>query len=311
MPTKKRASRERRYRVVSDPYLFEPHPGLNDGDKLNIREDLGDLNDLKGSIEKKGVRNPLWVEMIPQKIRQKDGPRYWIIAGERRWSCCVALFEEGHEVEIPFIVQDPTNATEAFELMVIENLHRRDLNPMEKARIVSDLEKTGKTVAEIAELVGKTVQWVYGIKRLTNAGPELQSAVAEGKLSQDAAIQIDRDFDRSEQADIVNEVLRGGNKRSAKARIQQLSGKTTKRPGLNQMREVLQALESLDEAEGTVAREEARDAMIAMLNWLLGNKSERVVRSAIRDLFDGQVKTSKLLTAPPHRGRPSRPSKPA
>ncbi len=85
------------------------------------RRSVGDLAELRMSIESKGVLEPLLVQPQP------DG-RFRIIAGERRFRAAL----EAGLTEVPCIELDvPDN--EVMEIALIENLHRRDLHPFEEA----------------------------------------------------------------------------------------------------------------------------------------------------------------------------------
>jgi ParB family chromosome partitioning protein len=109
------------------------------------RRSVGDLSELKASIESKGVLEPILVRPL------EDG-RFRIIAGERRFRAAM----EAGLAEVPCIELDvPDN--EMMEIALIENLHRRDLHPFEEAMGYSSLaDRHGYTQAQIAETVGKS-----------------------------------------------------------------------------------------------------------------------------------------------------------
>ena len=109
------------------------------------RRSVGDLEELRMSIESKGVLEPILVRPLPEG-------RFRIIAGERRFR---AALEAGLG-EIPCIELDvPDN--EVMEIALIENLHRRDLHPFEEAMGYSSLsDRHGYTQQQIAETVGKS-----------------------------------------------------------------------------------------------------------------------------------------------------------
>ena len=109
------------------------------------RSMLGDLGDLKASIEARGVLEPILV-------RPRDDGRFTIISGERRFR---AALEAGLS-EIPCIVFDVTDA-EVLEIALIENLQRKDLSPLEEADGYLTLqEKHGYTHEQIARAVWKS-----------------------------------------------------------------------------------------------------------------------------------------------------------
>ncbi|HYK42977.1 MAG TPA: ParB/RepB/Spo0J family partition protein [Thermoanaerobaculia bacterium] len=109
------------------------------------RTNVGDLTELRRSIESKGVLEPLLVKPIA------DG-RFRIIAGERRFRAAM----EAGLTEVPCIELDvPEN--EVVEIALIENLHRRDLHAFEEAEGYSSLAaRHGYTQQQIADAVGKS-----------------------------------------------------------------------------------------------------------------------------------------------------------
>lgn len=109
------------------------------------RSILGDLSDLKASIEAKGVLEPILV-------RPREDGRYTIISGERRFR---AAMEAGLS-DIPCIVLDVSDA-EVLEIALIENLQRKDLSPLEEADGYLTLqERHSYTHEQIARAVGKS-----------------------------------------------------------------------------------------------------------------------------------------------------------
>jgi ParB family chromosome partitioning protein len=109
------------------------------------RTNVGDLTELRLSIESKGVLEPLLV-------RPLSNGRFRIIAGERRFRAAM----EAGLTEVPCIELDvPDN--EAVEIALIENLHRRDLHAFEEAEGYASLvTRHGYTQQRIADSVGKS-----------------------------------------------------------------------------------------------------------------------------------------------------------
>ena len=109
------------------------------------RSILGDLEDLKASIEAKGVLEPILV-------RPRDGGRFTIISGERRFRAAM----EAGLTDVPCIVLEVSDA-EVVEIALIENLQRKDLSPLEEADgYVTLQDKHGYTHEQIARAVGKS-----------------------------------------------------------------------------------------------------------------------------------------------------------
>lgn len=113
-------------------------------DQPRRRFDQEDLDDLTASVKEKGIIQPLIV-------RRRDGDKYEIVAGERRWRASQAA--KLHEV--PVIVRDYSDL-EVLEVAIIENIQRSDLNAVEEAAGYKQLmEKFGHTQEKLAEALEK------------------------------------------------------------------------------------------------------------------------------------------------------------
>jgi ParB family chromosome partitioning protein len=142
----------------------------------NPRRSFADaeLGELADSIKQRGVIQPIVVR--PVKGAQD---RYEIIAGERRWRA--SQLAGLHEVPIvPVEVSD----SDALEMMIIENVQREDLNPMEEAQGYHALaDEFKRSQEEIAKDVGKSRSHVANMMRLTKLPAEVQALIASGELS--------------------------------------------------------------------------------------------------------------------------------
>jgi len=127
------------------------------------RHNVGDLTELKASIESKGILEPILVRPTP-------GGRYQIISGERRFRAAL----EAGLAEIPAIEFDvPEN--EVLEIALVENLHRKDLTPFEEAEgFHSLIERHGYTHQRVAETVGKSRVGITESLSLLKIPPDLQ-----------------------------------------------------------------------------------------------------------------------------------------
>ena len=116
---------------------IDPMPG-----QPRTRIDLKELAELTHSIREKGVLQPLLVRAI--------AGRYQLIAGERRLT---AAKEAGLKT-VPVLVKD-VNESEAFQLALIENMQREDLNPVDVGKALRKLSDDFKlTQEEIAQRIG-------------------------------------------------------------------------------------------------------------------------------------------------------------
>lgn len=130
------------------------------------------LEELAQSIRAMGLIQPLLVRRLP------DGG-YGIIAGERRWR---AAHDAGLS-EVPVIVKEVSDV-EAFEVALIENIQRQDLNPIEEADAYHRLlDEYNLTQEEVAQRVGKERSTIANSLRLLRLPIGLKDQVAAGALS--------------------------------------------------------------------------------------------------------------------------------
>ncbi len=128
---------------------------------------------MAASIRSMGILQPLVVRPIG------DG-RYQIIAGERRWRAA----RRAGLTTVPCIVRSMDDQTVLAAAMV-ENLQRRDLNPIEAARGYRRLQdQFGLTQDQIAELVGKSRVAISNTLRLLSLPEEVQQMISDGRLSE-------------------------------------------------------------------------------------------------------------------------------
>lgn len=149
--------------------LSEIEPNRN---QPRVHFDENALQELAESIKTHGLLQPLVVRPMP-------GGAYQIVAGERRWRACRIA---GLSV-VPVIVKE-LDDKQTMELALIENLQRKDLNPVEEANGYSRLLKEfSLTQEEVANRVGKSRAAVTNALRLLNLPDEQLTALAEGKIT--------------------------------------------------------------------------------------------------------------------------------
>jgi ParB family chromosome partitioning protein len=142
--------------------------------------DPGQLRELADSIKQRGVIQPLLVRPLKTVALQGDGGRrYELIAGERRWRAA----REAGLTTIPAFVREASDQ-EVLEIALIENLQREDLNAIEEARAYDQLAtQFTLTQEQIAQKVGRSRAAVANSMRLLALPSEVQSWVADNRLS--------------------------------------------------------------------------------------------------------------------------------
>jgi ParB family chromosome partitioning protein len=137
------------------------------------------LAELAQSIREHGVLEPLVVRRAPDgNVPGMD--RYEIIAGERRWRAA----QRAGLRELLVVVKD-VSPGDAFELALIENVQREDLNPLELAEALDRLVKEhGYTQEALAERIGKDRTTIANSLRLLKLPPRVRQMVIDGTLSE-------------------------------------------------------------------------------------------------------------------------------
>ncbi len=139
-------------------------------DQPRKRFDEARLEELAASIRAHGVVEPILV--------RREGSKYRIIAGERRWRAA----QRAGLREVPAILREASDR-EAFELALVENLQRADLNAIEEAEAYEVLATDhGLTQEQVAARVGKERSTVANSLRLLKLPAEVRDAVRVGEL---------------------------------------------------------------------------------------------------------------------------------
>ena len=134
------------------------------------RFDDARLEELASSIREHGVVEPILV--------RREGAKYRIVAGERRWRAA----QRAGLREIPALVRE-ANEREAFEIALVENIQRADLNAIEEAEAYDALVRDhGLTQDALAARVGKERSTVANALRLLKLPPDVRDSVRDGHL---------------------------------------------------------------------------------------------------------------------------------
>ena len=129
------------------------------------------LAELAQSIKSHGIIQPL--------IVVKNGDRYTIVAGERRWRAAI----KAKLKTIPVVVKE-YNEQQIAEIAIIENLQREDLNPIESARAIKELmDKYNMTQEKVADKIGKSRPAVANTLRLLTLPEQIIELILTNKIS--------------------------------------------------------------------------------------------------------------------------------
>ena len=176
------------------------------------------LEELAQSIKSNGIIQPILV--------RRDGTRYRIIAGERRWRAA----QRAGLQRIPVVVRDVSPGDkQLLELALVENLQRENLNPVDEAlayqRLADDFSLTQD---QIAAAVGKDRSSVANFMRLLKLPEEIRGDLAAGALSPGHARALLPLPDAATQRQAAREVIaRGLSVREAEGLAKRLLAQAT------------------------------------------------------------------------------------
>jgi ParB family chromosome partitioning protein len=164
------------------------------------------LEELASSIRDKGVLQPILVRSQPGE----DGA-WQIIAGERRWRAS----QMARLTQVPVVVREMDDV-EVFEVAIIENVQRADLNPLEEADAYRQLmNRFGRTQDAVAGIVGKSRSHVANTLRLLQLPDEVLDYVRDGRMSAGHARAL---INTVNAGDLADQIVRDGlNVRQAEA----------------------------------------------------------------------------------------------
>ncbi len=158
------------YNPSFDISLVEPNPY-----QPRMQFTPEDLQGIIESIQEHGIIQPLVITANPNKKGM-----YYIIAGERRYR---AAQQMGLKT-IPVVIKEASKQ-EMLELALIENIQRKDLNPLEEASAFEQLQNEfGLTQREIARKMGLQRSTITNKLRLLQLPAQVRAAVLNGRITE-------------------------------------------------------------------------------------------------------------------------------
>lgn len=135
--------------------------------------DSQSLDELAASIKLHGLLEPL-------VVRRQGPDQFELIAGERRWRAC-----QRAGLREALVVVHEVSSVQAFELAIIENVQREDLDPIELAEALDRLiQEHGYTQERLAERLGKDRSTIANSLRLLRLPEEIRMRIVSGELSE-------------------------------------------------------------------------------------------------------------------------------
>ncbi len=157
------------------------------------------LKELTESIKQHGVLQPLIVE-------PGDEGRYNLQIGRRRLE---AAKMAGLEKVPAVILDEPLEAPKSLAMMLVENIHREDLDEIDEADAYAALKKMGTKVSEIARLVGKKRPYISHQMRLLKLHPKVMAELKQNNIPREQALALLR-LEPYQQIALAEEVMEKG-----------------------------------------------------------------------------------------------------
>ncbi len=133
------------------------------------------LDELTSSIKERGIIQPL---IVRKSSDQND--KYELIAGERRWQAA----QSAGLHEVPVVIIEADNL-KSLEFAIIENVQRKDLNPIEEAESYKNLiENFGYDQEKVSKFIGKSRSHITNSLRLLTLPEKLIDLIRLERLSQ-------------------------------------------------------------------------------------------------------------------------------
>jgi ParB family chromosome partitioning protein len=177
----------------SEAFIVDIIPNKNQPRK---HFDEGSVQDLAESIRINGILQPI-------AVREVNKNKYEIIAGERRWRAA----QVAGLSKVPIIIVE-ANDEKTFELAIMENVQREDLNPIEEALAIRELiENYSFSQEKIISITGKKRSRIVNILRILELPIEIQKLIADEKITRGHGLALLAFTDKSSLSIIANEII--------------------------------------------------------------------------------------------------------
>ena len=201
----------RKTKSVSDDQLMamalsriKPNPWNT---KSKSRYSGREFNELVSSIEKKGLIQPV----VVRPVKKKEGVDHEIVCGERRFKACLSIAGKNggpSKGTILCLVRHLTD-DEAFDLTIIENLQRLDLNPLEEAQSFKQfLQKRGDDAAgDLGDRIGVSESYIRRRVAVLDLPQPALKAWRRGQMTYGHLEQLRRLKDKKQIARFIAQIV--------------------------------------------------------------------------------------------------------
>lgn len=163
----------------------------------NCSYDRQAIKELADSIRQHGLIQPIIVRLV--------GSGFEIVAGHRRYQACKLLRWR----VIPTLIRALSDK-DAFEIQLIENMHRMTMDPIEEAEAFKAyiLDYGWGGVSQLARIISKSEQYVSSRIQLLRLPKEIMEEVAQKKLKPSHALEL-VNIEQDKQKLIAEEIING------------------------------------------------------------------------------------------------------
>ena len=163
--------------------------------RTNFNEDA--LRELSNSIRELGVIQPI-------TVRKLEGNKFQLVSGERRFRASKLISLK----TIPAYIRI-ANDQEMLEMALVENIQRKDLDPIEVALSYQQLiEEINLTQEQLSIRVGKSRSTVTNFLRLLKLDPIIQTGIRDGFITMGHGRALINIFELKDQLDIYQKILK-------------------------------------------------------------------------------------------------------
>lgn len=145
--------------------------------------DEGNIIDLMNSIAQVGLLTPL----IVQELGDVEGG-FVVVAGHRRLEALTRLHSD--DWLVPVLVRNDFDDRAVTQVMLIENLQREDLSPLDEAKAFKSLLESGLNQTEIADKIGRSQSFVSQRLNLLTLPDDVQSLLSDKVIKLSDAVQM-------------------------------------------------------------------------------------------------------------------------
>ena len=197
--------------------------------EFNTRKDLdagnedSNLDDLKTSIQEKGLLTPI-------TVHDTGNDTFDVIAGQRRYLACKQLGMN----TIPCIVRNNISNTDATVISLIENVHRSDMHPLDKAKAYQQLYEKYNDYDHVAKDVGVKKDTIIKYTNMLRLSPKIQEIISttEGHVGIEKLSMLANKFEKPEEQEMVYNEIAGLNQGVSKEILKLSEGDINKIPEL-------------------------------------------------------------------------------